>query len=538
MENRRDAACGRKSQLTESFRKPTSNRGKRPDDRTRERKTSQRQGTKAREIQNPSPLQAKSGKRHLTKPALAMPPTPAIEKLESLLQKATTNNTMTLEGYEHLRTRAAKNTGWSTRRVDAWIAETVEVRHIKVGITFPRIGTKLDRDIVIAAAPSSHLSEQATTKWRVVQWIKKRCGTKGPTSAHIQQMKTGLRQGAKCPVIQIEATLALLAAEEGVTMEGRVQGRLKQKRDWIKEAVEWAITKGWRLTHPHATTLTLAKRRIKTRGENETAMVELGSGWLGATEGLQRVVTRVIQQDEKRQTLARVKGKNIKAAPDILAKFQAANPAWGPVIAAAKTANVNLKEELVGAWVSPSCKNMSTAQGFQKGKREAKGPAAGRPIPREDTQAITAIVQGIEAMTALAPASQWAIENPERSAMWKMPQIKHLVGKFTTKVHGCAYGRKSGKTYKIAMSREAHAIFKPIHPTDARSKCEHCKRLGRTKHKEHEQAACPAKEDPRPRISEAGQVGKGAVNRVPPALAEHVGKAMLQAWQEKASQHG
>jgi hypothetical protein len=130
----------------------------------------------------------------------------------------------------------------------------------------------------------------------------------------------------------------------------------------------------------------------------------------------------VIQQDAKRQTVARVQGKSIKAAPDILARFQDANPKWGPVIAAAKTANVNLSQELVGAWVSPSCTNMSTAQGFRFGKREAKGPAAGKPIPREDIQAIQAIVQGVDTMTAMVPASQWAIENPEKSAMWKMPQ--------------------------------------------------------------------------------------------------------------------
>jgi hypothetical protein len=352
-----------------------------------------------------------------------MPKTPAVDKMESLLRKATVNNTMTLEAYRHLRERATKNTGWSTRAVDAWIANAVEERQIKVGKTFPRIGTAEDRKITVAvAAASTSTADQANTKRRVLRWIEKRCSPNSPTSAHIQQMKTGLRQGKKCPVIQIEATLALLAAEEGMKMESRVQGSLKKDRNWIQEAIRWAVASGWQLKHPPARTLTLATQRVTTRGENETVIVELGSGWLGATEGLQRVAMRVVQQDEKRQTLARVRGKNIKAAPDILAKFQDANPRWGPIIAAAKTANVNLREELIGAWISPSCRNMSTAQGFQKGKKDAKGPAAGRPIPTEDIQAITAITTGIKTMTEMAPASQWAIENPERSAIWTTPQ--------------------------------------------------------------------------------------------------------------------
>lgn len=118
------------------------------------------------------------------------------------------------------------------------------------------------------------------------------------------------------------------------------------------------------------------------------------------------------------------------------------------------------------------------------------------------------------------------------------PQIKKIAGHNIKKVFGCAYGRKSGKTYKIAMSKETFNLFHPIHPTDKESKCEPCKRLKTTRHREHEQAACPAREDKRPRITEEGQVGKGAANRVPPALAEHIGRTMLQAWQEKASHHG
>ena len=468
-----------------------------------------------------------------------MSPMPAEEKMRTLWENTVTGNTLSRKGYEYIRKRAPKNTGWSTVRVDAWIAEKIEEKETGVGKAFPRVGTKREREITIASANQSpQIAQQAITKKRVTQWISKRCNTDGPSSAHIHQMKENLRQGTKCPIIQIEATLVLLAAEEGMKMECRSQGKRKTQRDWIREAAEWAAEARWEMKYPTARTIALAKQSIATREGPETVIVELGSGWLGATEGLQKVVTRVIQQDEKRQTIARVEGKNIKAAPDILSPFQSANPAKGPIIAAARVANVNLKEELVGTWISPSCRNMSTAQGFQKGKSEARGPAAGMPIPEEDVQAIEAIVNGLKIMNRATPKAQWAIENPERSAMWKIPAIEAMAGSHTKKVHGCAYGRKSGKTYKIAMSKATYDRFQPIHPTDRESLCEPCKRLKRTKHKEHEQAACPAREDPRPRISEEGQVGKGAANRVPPALAEHVGRAMLQAWQEKVYQRG
>ena len=352
-----------------------------------------------------------------------MKKTTSDEKMESLWQKTVPSQTLSREGYKYIRSRATRNTGWSTVKVDAWIAKKIEKRGTRVGKTFPRVGTKKDREITIASAePPTQRAQQARTKQRVIQWMKKRCDANGPSSAHIHQMKETLRQGKQCPMIQIEATLALLAAEEGIKMESRVQGRRKSERDWIQEAIEWAAVAGWTMKHPTARTITLARENITTRGKEETVIVELGSGWLGATEGLQKVVTRVIQQDEKRQTIARIGGRNIKAAPDILKPFQSADPSKGPIIAAARAANVNMKEELIGTWISPSCKNMSTAQGFQKGKQGAKGPAAGKPIPSEDTQAIEAITKGIATMRKAAPNAQWAIENPERSAIWKIPE--------------------------------------------------------------------------------------------------------------------
>jgi hypothetical protein len=83
--------------------------------------------------------------------------------------------------------------------------------------------------------------------------------------------------------------------------------------------------------------------------------------------------------------------------------------------------------------------------------------------------------------------------------------------------------------YKIAMSPATYDKFRPVMPTDPESLCTHCKM---TPPQLHPQVGVGRKGETRPRESEPGQLKKGAKNRVPPALAEHVGRAMLAAWKD------
>ena len=91
-----------------------------------------------------------------------------------------------------------------------------------------------------------------------------------------------------------------------------------------------------------------------------------------------------------------------------------------------------------------------------------------------------------------------------------------------------AYGRKSGKAYRIWLSPEARKYFDPILPADPDSMCEECKAGIR----EHQQGYCPRKGSKQKRISEPGQINKAARQRVPKRLAQHLSKAMRAGWEE------
>lgn len=122
------------------------------------------------------------------------------------------------------------------------------------------------------------------------------------------------------------------------------------------------------------------------------------------------------------------------------------------------------------------------------------------------------------------PAIQFACEQPGFSEMRKHPRVVREWGEGTL-VQACAYGeRQSGKTYRLWMSKEAAAEFRPIDPAGPESQCRFCR-----KGQPHPQAYCPKKGQQRTRISLEGYTTAAARNRVPPGLAEAVATAQKQA---------
>ena len=87
--------------------------------------------------------------------------------------------------------------------------------------------------------------------------------------------------------------------------------------------------------------------------------------------------------------------------------------------------------------------------------------------------------------------------------------------------------RKSGKKYRLWLSPETEAVFKPILPTQKESECEECKAGA----KEHQQGYAPAAGSSQGRIKTPGLSGEAARNRVPPNLAAHVGMVMRTVWE-------
>jgi hypothetical protein len=160
----------------------------------------------------------------------------------------------------------------------------------------------------------------------------------------------------------VEAALAILEHRREITMEDRIRGRGGHGRsEWRQEAMGWARGRGW--TCP---TGTLSQQ---TPLHKETLVVEFGTGWEGATEGLKGVLDRVISMDAERQTLKAAGGKpTLQSVPDLLAKFQDAATHPGGAAAWAVHRGGGLQGELAAIWGSPSCVEGSGAQAMNKGK--------------------------------------------------------------------------------------------------------------------------------------------------------------------------
>ena len=158
--------------------------------------------------------------------------------------------------------------------------------------------------------------------------------------------------------------------------------------------------------------------------------------------------------------------------------------------------------------------------------------AAGKGRSKESRDALQAVLEGIQQARAHNPRTQYTLENVEAAA--SNPAIVAALGQPTI-IPGCVYGRKSGKKYAVWMSPETEALYKQtlVRPTDPKSMCLACKQGVL-----HSQAACPQKGDKRSRVREEGQIVKAAANRVPPAMAEHLGWCMLKAWEGERSPGG
>ena len=408
------------------------------------------------------------------------------------------------------RRSATNKTGWNTKRLDAWLAKQASEGHLRT----PMTNTEEKRRDLEISALSGPDREQETTIRKVREWIAKH--TEGEVSfSHVKTMKANLR-GRNGSGAAIEATLALLEAQKEVIIEDRMRTKGGgERKEWRKEAVEWARARGWQIG-----TLTLPQQTPISR--REEVVVEMGTGWEGATEGLKQSFDRVISMDVKRQTVEEGGGK--RSVPDLLMSFQkAATHPKGAAIAAAALGGAK-KGELGAIWASPSCVEFSVAQSLNKRRGVGAGPYAGVKISTEEMKGIRAVLEAIKKAREEDPTIQYCVENPALSAMANLPEVVETLGEPVT-VSACAWGeRKSGKKYLLWLSPETSQRFQPIDPASAESRCEDCKQ-GR----KHQQAYQPKPGSGQERVHLPGKTVSAARNRVPPHLAAHVGLMMRMA---------
>lgn len=192
-------------------------------------------------------------------------------------------------------------------------------------------------------------------------------------------------------------------------------------------------------------------------------------------------------------------------------------------------------------WASTSCKEWSTSQAFNKNNKNKQGLHAGVPLSKGERAAVSAVIDTIKTRQRQDPTFQWTMENVGTGAMTTDKQVVKALGTPVI-VPACGYGRRSGKTYALWMAPGTRALFlqRQVLPSSAESLCASCKANPHLPHRRvrHEQAACPQKHDNRKRISEPGQTSEGAANRIPPPLAQLVGKCMRDACEAARSNTG
>ena len=213
-----------------------------------------------------------------------------------------------LQRYMHSRTKrvgkvelakftrnATNKTGWTKARLETWLAHLAAQHKIKT-LTLEPPHLRAHAKAVTEGTTAQRT--QARIERGVAKWVRR--NTKGQvTATHLATMKATLRVdgGSRKGV---EAAVLMAEARGELSLEDRVRAqRGKPRPNWRQEAMEWATEAGWDLpTHP-----TLNTTPQKTPMPAMTTVIELGSGWEGATEGLRTMFDRVVTVDKNINTI-------------------------------------------------------------------------------------------------------------------------------------------------------------------------------------------------------------------------------------------
>lgn len=427
-----------------------------------------------------------------------------------------------------VRRRVTNKSDWNTSRFDEWLVRMWTTGVVQLRKKDPRVRTEHERAEIVAKTKKGPEMESARATASIRRWVQRRGKGTLVTASMVKTMGMNLKRRS---TKEVDAALVMLAAQGEITVENRKQGVGRSNRNWVRESLQWAEEQKW-VTSAEARELEeKAAPNVTEHADAETVCIELGSGWGGATEGLRRVFDRVVEVDMQQHAL---KGGE-KTKPDIMTTFQAGRDKAGGLARWIAVKSMVREGEMIAGWASPSCTEYSVSAAMNKNKEHAKGKYAGKAITKESQEGLDAVIDGFLRERAANPRFQYAIENVGTGAMAKADtavgqMMTRKLGKAVT-VTGCAYGRKSKKPYALWLSPEARAIFvkERILPSDQRSQCEACKA---NPPRRHDQVGILPKGNPnnQSRVREEGQTTKGAANRVPPALAEHVARCMKAAW--------
>ena len=471
------------------------------------------------------------------------------DSVRRLLVGAAIGKVISERNLKKIRRRLTQRPGWRTADFDAHVAECVlegivEVRYraneilqeqFRVAGRTPQLALPFEAQAAAASCTSSAAREVHRVQAAVMRWVKRRCrivdGRWDVESAHLRHMKQNLRASA----VAVQATVAILMARGVLVMQQRdrekTRGR-KRPSPLIHRVLEWAATQGWiqrsDVHDLHARACSVSSTDCATAdeeftGKTEQAIIELGCGWEGATEGLRSVCRNVVTLDRHQQVISsrnHREGGRAMSYPSVLADFR--RPCSNLVHWVRQQAGLS-KEEACVVWASPSCKGHSKRQGMLRHRPEGQGKFAGKPIDPEEKEATDRVFAAVWEWWCEDETRQYCVENVETADMG--PEVQERFGPGVV-VKACRFGKLSGKTHRLWLTREAETAFLDRYNDPSRTpRCPYCDvRPARR----HPQSGLPKKGSGQSREAEQGKTRTAAANRTRPELAAAIGETLLE----------
>ena len=322
---------------------------------------------------------------------------PTGKSIEERVRKEVGTRKQYLKEETLVRIEKAQSRRVGTVAARAWLAHQIEKGRFTVPSgnnrlhspkTVKALGTTEARQEAIRAQGAS---EADRLKETVRRWLRKNAGAdETGRYALTIPMESELVRAVAChgrTTRDVRAMEVILAAENEVRMNWRLQVGKGGPRDGLAETREWMVQKKW-MTEEEATgKIEKAKQWISDEVPRKV-IIDVMSGWEGTRDGLQRV-TMTYAVDESRKQLGEGKGLT---TPDLITEACAVQSKQDMIERLRARTKVKAQEN-VGVHMSPQCTEWSKKQGMEKAQGRGAGPCAGKTTSEDTTEEASAIVR-------------------------------------------------------------------------------------------------------------------------------------------------
>ena len=454
------------------------------------------------------------------------------KSIESRVMKETGTGKQYLKEETLVRIERAQSRRVGTVAARAWLAQQIEKGRFTVPSgsnrrdppkTVRALGTTEARQAAISAQGAT---EEEKTKEMVRRWLRKNAepDDAGRYTLTIP-MESELVRAIAChgrTTRDVRAMEVVLAAENEVRVNWRLQVGKGGARDGLAEAKDWMVQKKW-MTEGEATGKIERARQWVSSEVPRKVIIDVMSGWEGTKDGLQRVTT-TYTVDESRKQLGEGKGLT---TPDVITEACAVGSKQDMIERLRARTKVKAQEN-VGMHMSPQCTEWSKKQGMEKTQGRGTGPCAGGEVSKGAMEEMEAIVKSVSERQAKEPGWAFTIEQPEGSKL--VQHLQQIPNSRAVKLHMCCYDDQyQWPKPTVFVTNIPAAIWtpRPHNRHNPETRCVHC-REG-TRHKQTMMRK--DSEDKRPIARLPGYSQAASHNRIAPNAAEEIGHAMVAMWE-------